>query len=56
MHNIYVLYIIIIYALPNNGDFFVYYFCGSGYLMMFFTLGLAGFYGFSFVLLSGTHC
>ena len=52
--NIYVLYIILIYALPYNGDI-LFIFWDSGYLMMFFTLGLAGFF-LSFVLLSGTHC
>ena len=34
--NIYVLYIILIYALPYNGDVVFNYFCFSGYLMMFF--------------------
>ena len=45
----FVLYIILIYALPYNGDFLFYIVGGRGYFMMFFTLCLVGFFVFLLV-------
>ena len=42
--HLFVLYIILIYALPYNVDFLCYIVGGRGYFMMFFTIRLVGFF------------
>ena len=49
----YVLYTILLYVLPGNGDILFHIVYGSGHRMMYFTLCLAGFFVFlSFIFLS----